>query len=385
MGASSPVAIGLLSAALTLTTGGLPASAATLAPPTPVTTPVTVPAHADTTVLDVSLSAGRVSYLDGVPSPLPTGGNLWQRTVTRTGTALAVGPESHLAGGATADFYTTYSATSFSAGRGAADFFLPRFVVQAGGGTKLIDRGAETHEVPVGLGNVHRLRVSGPYVVADGVVLRADGYPVFELPAGITSVDLFGASLVYSLADGSVLLRDLTGPAPAPPVTLASPVPGTTTQVAVRDHTVAWTRRNAITIRTLPGTATRTVTASDDVTDLRLSEGALSWSSGSAGDLWLVDLKRADSRPVVMPGLAAAEVDDHLVAGVDSATGLVSVRPLPFGQATKYRPPRTARSGTSRGTAGTRTATQSRPAPIAGGSVPTPRTARAASPPRPAP
>lgn len=305
-------------------------------------------------VTAVSLSAGRLSYLDSAVHGGQDGA-LWQRAVTggTGGRPVKFGPEHRIAPpGPQTDGPDLAMSLSTSAGRA-----LAQTRTETPAAYRLLDRGrppAAGHLLPV-TGRPATVRASGPYTLVGSQVFGPDAEPVLDLDtqAG-TDADLFGSELIHSSADGTVRVRDVTAPVSLlTPTTLAeSPAcardhldGSCPTEVAIWGPTVAWSRRDGtISIRTRPDPAIRSVATGERVTDLRLSEGVLAWRTPNAGgaegnrdSIRLLDLTSARSRPLTMTGLSAVSVDGHLMAGID-AQGRVAVRALPFGGSKRYPP-----------------------------------------------
>jgi hypothetical protein len=294
------------------------------------------------TVQDVSLSAGRVTYTEfGSSAGDHPRSPVWHRPVTRDVRGrIVLGAEHTAAPGVAVPPSTDLPLISFSAGRGA---------VLSGERYRLLDRGVQTAPLD---GSTGPLRSSGPFTVLGTRVFRADGTTamVLNLPLNPDHSDIFGSRVIYS-SGSDVTVQDV-----AQPATRTNPVVvgriGTcdldrvcAAAVAIRGSTVAWTALDGtIMIRILPSAAVRVVHPVGTVAGLRLSEGALTWFTRGTGAAatprnryWLLDLRSPSSVPVAVPGLQRVSVDDHLLAGV-GADGRLSVRALPFGLSTRYPP-----------------------------------------------
>jgi hypothetical protein len=296
--------------------------------------------------LGLSLSNGRLSYLDSANPKLS--GTLWQRTVAPPTRAAdwTLGAEHREV--AVAPLATTdpllYSRRPLSASAGRT-LLPPLTTAQVEAGDyQLLDRNRRTRTLHLGESEDGGVRQSGPYSVVGSRVYRADGTLMLNLDHEWPGeLDIFGPRVIYRTHDGSVRLRDLAAPLSASNPRLLMSARGCgwdcTGEVAIWGSTVAWVRKDGkVAIRTLPGRAVRVVNTGP-VLNLRLSAGAMSWNpTWHEYSTSLLDLSSARSRPVSVP-LRASEVDDHLIAGLDVSDRLrMSVRELPFGRHARYRP-----------------------------------------------
>ena len=323
------------------------ATASLLTPPTALATAelkasTTAPgAAANAPIADLSLSAGRLSYIDTSIAD-DAQGSVWQRTAERDrrhrpvlGAAarlLAISPATGRQALA-----NRRPVLSTSAGRAVVQQLaaLPTTLLPYA----IVDRGRITQTFNRSARNGFRVRASGPYTLIERRVHRMDGTVALDLSAQAVHTDLYGASVIYSKADGSVRVRNLSQPTSASNPRSLAPArcdAGCASQVAIWGTTVAWSRLDsALVVRTLPATKVRVIKPLTNVFDLRLSEGVLSWHT-SEDSLNVVNLRAARSSPQAI-ALTGAEVDDHLVAGI-TGSGALSVQALPFGQSTAYRP-----------------------------------------------
>jgi hypothetical protein len=292
-------------------------------------------------IADLSLSAGRLRYIDTGVDAEDAQGSVWQRTVgrdSRNRPVLATASRMLAISAATGpqSLVNRRPVLSTSAGRAVVQQFaaVPTTLLPYA----VVDRGVITQTFSSNARNGFRIRASGPYSVVERRVHRVDGTVALDLTQAVHT-DLYGSSVIYSRADGSVRVRDLSRAVSAGNPRLLAAArcdAGCAGQVAIWGSTVAWTRKDtALLVRTLPATKVRVVKPLTNVFDLRLSEGVLSWHTADDA-LKVVNLRsaRSSARTVALTG---AEVDDHLVAGITD-TGALAVQALPFGQATAYRP-----------------------------------------------
>ena len=298
--------------------------------------------------LDLSLSAGRLTWLRATGASSDRIGTLWQRNValkagSRTriteGPAKKVVVSARLAG----NNPYLYSRAVVSA---SADRVLVPPLSSSGLNSlayQMFDGRTRSHTATIGVWENYGVRQSGPYAVVGRRVYRADGTLMLNLDkAAYPRLDVFGPRVVYSTDDGLVRLRDLSKPvSTSNPKILATNSrcrPTCNLEVAIWGDRVAWARPGGTAVIRTLSTGRDRVVRTGSLIGLRLSEGALSWHNSWHDDsITLLNLGSAHSTPQVLP-LRSAEVDGHLVAGLDPNTGQIVVRPLPFGLRTHYRP-----------------------------------------------
>jgi hypothetical protein len=288
-------------------------------------------------VVEVNLSAGQLTYNDQSGSAEADEGTIWQLPVARSASGITTGAEKSFKPKVLAVSPEEEGPVlSFSAGRGV--------IQRPSGEFQLLDRNVVQHTLAGP--EAARVQASGPFTLLDDQLFGADGRRVLSLAAEHPrGVDLFGPNVVYCTPAGAVRLRRLPIPA------LGFSLPGIgdvgsdcAGPVAIWGSTVAWARSDGtIAVRTLPATAVRVVgeagSGSGAVSELRLSEGALSWqaATGESPGTWVLELGSASSVPVAVDGLSSVTVDDHLLAGI-TALGAIELRSLPFGSSTSYPP-----------------------------------------------
>lgn len=278
----------------------------------------------------VAVSSGALTYAGDIDSTTP-GLTVTRRRVSGTTSLTLSVPE--VLGRRT----SVGKGVSASAGRMLLGRPDGRWPVQ------VLDGGALRYEIASSRENARRgarMKVSGPYLLVDGAVYRADGRKALTLPTSVRDVDLYGSRVVYN-ADGAVRVRDLEIRKSANnPRTVAS---CSSCSVAAWGSRVAWAskgKRKAVVLD-LATSDTRTV-KDIAVEDIALGDEVLLWQStrrsGWSARVDVLDLSRTTSVPVavsdealLMPFGVAGVLDDHRVAWVDR-TGELRVAPLGFGR-----------------------------------------------------
>jgi hypothetical protein len=291
--------------------------------------------------IDLSLSAGRLNWFETVGKT----GSLWRRPVTpRAGAENAtLGHSKRLFsdGPLSTRNPMLYSRAPISASAGRE---LVPPLTQSGVdhlSYQLLDRGVlqQTFKIKIweGLG----VRQSGPYSVVGRRVYRADGALMLNLDSDpAPRLDVFGPLVIYSTDDGRVRLRDLSRPKTSKnPLLLADAHCSANcfAPVAIWGNTVAWARPDGlVAVRSLSSKKLRLV-YTGSMLGLRLGDGVMSWNNSIYDDdISVLNLNSAHSHPQALR-LRAAEVDDHLVAGLNLNLTMVVSR-LPFSQTVKHRP-----------------------------------------------
>jgi hypothetical protein len=297
--------------------------------------------------IDLSLSAGRLNWFEATGLT----GALWRRPVT-----ARAGRQNATLGSAKRLFSVKPLSTrnpllysrapiSVSAGR---ELVPP--LTQVGVdhlSYQLLDRGVLQQTFKIKVWEGYGVRQSGPYAVIGRRVYGADGALMLDLGADqAPRLDVFGPLVIYSTANGRIRLRDLSKPASAKnPLLLAdADCPSSClASVAIWGNTVAWARPDGrVAVRTLASdgalTSARTrLVRTGSMIGLRLGDGVMSWNNSIYDEsITVLNLNSPHSSPQALR-LRAAEVDDHLIAGLNLDLKAVVSR-LPFGQRAKHRP-----------------------------------------------
>jgi hypothetical protein len=275
------------------------------------------------TVTDVGLSAGRLIHAEKpAPSRVDATAALSANAVLRrgSGSLAGLGPSRELPPVSHAQDTST-TAVSVS-----GTWALLR--VASGPVFMMLDGAGRSWRIDQPVPDrATQIKQSGPYALVDGTVyipgLKFTATALSDAgTAGAERADLFGPRLVWVNSAGRVLTRDLTGSGGSRALVGS----GAAGPVAVWGSRYAWLSTDGtIRVDLLKGGTEHTF-KTGDVSDLRLNNDTLSWTSRE-GAVYVANLSTGDIQPVSLS--APYSIDDDLIAGV-AADGGTRVEPLPF-------------------------------------------------------